>query len=121
MSFTALEARLGSSLAAEALLMWICPISIVSVIRIRSIPSHHRDVEVIEIAPSLGLGLNDVDFLKFKRPGIPDVGEGRPGTHAQSAVGTREQRDAAGLLQQPWRETHGECVSVSVVDDPTED
>lgn len=66
--------------------------------------THCRYIKVVNILPGLGLGDGDVDFVVVERPAVPDVGEGRLGADAETAVVSHEKGDASGVEKGPrWK------------------
>lgn len=66
--------------------------------------TYHRDVKVVEFAPSgPRLRTDDIDLFELKRSRVPDVGQDGPGIGAQAAVLACEERDPASLEQSGGR------------------
>jgi hypothetical protein len=70
--------------------------------------THDRDVKVIQIPPTLGFRLHNVDLFEGKRSLVPDIGQDGPRLRAQSTALAREQGDPTGL-QKPAGGTH-DCI-----------
>lgn len=72
--------------------------------------TYDRHVEFIEISPSLGFRLDDVDLLELEGSRIPNLRKNRFGASAEATMFASKQGNAAGL-QKPTCEPHGWCCS----------
>ncbi len=68
--------------------------------------THDGYVEIIQITPWFSFGIDYVDLLESKRPGVPHVGEHRAGLGAEPAVLAREESYAT-RLEETSRGVHG--------------
>lgn len=60
--------------------------------------TYHRNIKLIQIPPSrLEIRLDYIYLLKLEGPGVPYVGENRPGFSAEAAVFTSKECDPATL------------------------
>lgn len=119
-NLAAFEAEDGCSSGADALLTWIYPAHgqlVWSVSASHSFQtsmlggqcagnSYHGYIEVVQITPAgQALRPHNVHLSIFERPGIPYLGQDRPGGGAKTAVLASKQSDPA-RLQKPRGRSH---------------
>lgn len=69
--------------------------------------TYHRDIEIIHVSPTFGLGLHDVDLSIGERSLVPNFRQDRSCLGTQSAPFALEQGYPAGQVEKPVCGAHG--------------